>query len=185
MPRLYCREGKHEVKVGSQRHGGERNCPDHPDCELRPLPKKKNTRSAIKSTVAYQRAVSSFNAAVCRERCFFADDDQEGNPRRPGHRCRFPLEGHHLVSKDWIFQTFGDLPLPELLAILFDPRIGAPLCRTSHDLVEYSTAPDACIYFEELRFECVEFCEAIDAKYPGRPSMLERLKLENPERVAA
>lgn len=180
MPTLYCTQGKHEVRVGSKKHRGEMQCPEHTDCQLRDKPKKQNTRSAIKTTRQYQGANRIFNNQVCACRCFFADNDEEDNPRRPGHTCRYPLDAHHLVSKDWIWQTFGDLPLNELLAIMFDPRLGAPLCRTAHDLVTYSTAPDACIYFEEIRFECIEFCEAIDAKYPGRQSMLERLRLENP-----
>ena len=190
MPKLYCNVGDHEVKVSSQRHRGERFCPEHPDCELRQLPKKKGTRASIKNTAAYGRANQAFNAVVCSERCYFGDLTEEGDPRRPGHTCRYPLDGHHLVSKDWILQHFADLPLRDLLAILFDPRIGAPLCRVAHDQVEYSSAPDTCIYFDELRIECIEFCEWVDEKYGDvptaaggkRPSMLERLKLESPAR---
>lgn len=94
------------------------------------------------------------------------------------HHCTGPKDAHHLVPKDWIREVFGDLPEVDLLDILYDPLIGAPACRYGfHEALEKRKDT---IAWHELDDEAKEFYRRIDEKYPGRPSMLERLKLESP-----
>jgi hypothetical protein len=105
------------------------------------------------------------------------------------HNCEGRKDAHHLVEKQWIRRNFSDLPEDELLAILFDPRIGAPLCRAAHDNIKKER-----IYWDEVSEECKEFCAEVDKRHRHsvesltgrriftRPSMLTRLKLECPER---
>lgn len=190
---LWCKDGEHKVKVAFQTRQGERWCPEHPECHLAEIPKRRKPmgRSARKGTPAYDRARRNFNTVVCSERCFFSDFNEAGDPRRPGHRCTYPLDGHHLVPKSFLFENFADLPEDEFLAIIFDPRIGAPLCSKAHHTVEIKVGEDPYIYWEELEDDCAEFCERIDEKYAEVPlpsgskrqSMLERLKLESPTGV--
>lgn len=182
---MLCPEdGGHEVRVGAKR--GERFCPDH-GTELR-QPRKQITRvPGRKGTASYDRARRYFNNEVCGKRCFFADVDEFGEPRRPDHRCSYPLDGHHLVGKSWLEGNFPDLPEQDFLAIIFNPLIGAPLCRRAHDPV---TINADYIYRHELRFEAIEFCESVDDQWgeillptdSKRQSMLERLRLESPVR---
>lgn len=183
MPVLYCPDGQHEQRVGSKR--GEKYCPTH-GCELRPKPKAQK-QAGSKGTAAYDRARRQFNNVVCSNRCFFSDVDDYGNPRREGHVCSYPLDSHHLVPKQHIQANFSDLPADEFLAIIFNPLIGAPLCRRGHDQV---TLHHASIYFDELRVECIEYCESVDRQWGDIPtpsgvrrqSMLGRLELESPKR---
>ena len=185
MSKLYCTEGRHEVKTRG--NAGERWCPEHPDCELR-TPRKASTKApGRKGTASYDRARRLFNSEVCGKRCFFADADEFGDRRRPDHICRYPLDGHHLVEKQFIERNYSDLPERDFLQIIFNSLIGAPLCQVAHPLV---TVNSDYIYFEELRIEVVEFCEEVDAIWldvplPGgghRQSMLERLRSESPSR---
>jgi len=162
---LYCPEGKHEVKVAFQPKPGERYCPDH-GCHLQPLPKKPSANlGGRRESGAETRARQRFNRAVCRRPCFF-------QRHREGHRCAFPLDPHHLVPKEWMRREL-DLPEDELIAVMYDPVIGAPLCRAAHQAVEARTD---FIYWDELELEAVEFCE--------RHGMLGRLELESPQREA-
>lgn len=190
MGTLYCREGGgHEVKVRFKPTRGERYCPTHgvPMSEHNPdKPRKGLSRGGFsRESVAATQARQLFNRIVCLERCFYSDRTQEDEPRREGHVCTYPLDAHHLVEKQWIKRYFGDLPEAEFLAILHNPLIGCPLCRAGHDAVK-----TLLIYWEELRVECIEFCEEVDRRYgdvplPGggkRPSMLARLEHECPKR---
>jgi hypothetical protein len=159
---LYCPEG-HEVKVRFQPTAGERFCPEH-GCPLR---SPQRQRSGGKSeSGAERRARMAFNRAVCEWPCFF-------QRHREGHHCSFPLDAHHLVPKEWIKREL-DLPEDELIAVMYNPLIGAPLCRGAHQSVEARTQ---FIYFNELSPECIEFCE--------RHGMLGRLEIESPQRKTA
>lgn len=135
-------------------------------------------------TSAAKAARLHFNAVVTSEKCFFADVTEAGDPRRPGHVCDGELDAHHLIEKQWIKRNFGDLPADELLAILFAPIIGAPLCRDAHEPVTRRTAR---IYFDELDDDLIDECRRIDERYalPSRPSLLARLEIECPKREAA
>jgi hypothetical protein len=115
-------------------------------------------------------AHARFSTLVTEWPCFFRE-------HRRGHTCWGDIDPHHLVPASWIKQTFRDLPDVELADILYAPIIGTPLCRKAHEAVEARTE---FIHWHELDPELIEFCKAIEAKYPGRPSMLERLKLESP-----
>lgn len=142
-------------------------------------------RRRQRETPAARNAREHFNAIVTAgpdRPCFFADHTEAGEPRRPGHVCAGP---HHLVQKQWIKRYFGDLPTDELLAILFAPLLGAPLCRHgAHDPVTRRTA---YIYFEELDPDLIDMCERLDRRYAAdwRPSLLARLEIECPKREAA
>jgi hypothetical protein len=183
MGKLWCREGEHEVPVAFKPHPGERWCPDHPECHLGAKPKARKAlkKTAKRVTGAYDKARRVFNNAVCQSKCVFAGV-------REGHRCGYPLDGHHGVPKDWIRQNYSDLPEIEYLFILFNRKIGYPLCRPGHEAVE---GRSDYIYRDELRDETVEFCEWVDETYrkiplpsgSTRPSMLSRLYLESPERA--
>jgi hypothetical protein len=122
-----------------------------------------------------------FNAIVTAKPCFFTDVTEAGDPRRPGHVCDGQLDAHHLVEKQWIRRYFGDLPADELLAIVFAPIIGAPLCRAAHEAV---TRRMARIYFDELDEDLIAECRRIDERYAlaSRPSLLARLEIECPKR---
>jgi hypothetical protein len=152
------------------------------------MPQRYCPECAKNITGSYDLARRRFNNVVCETRCFFADIDELGDPRRPDHRCpNFRLDAHHLVPKQFIEGNYPDLPEDDFLAIIFNPLIGAPLCRNAHDRV---TLRSECIYFEELRLECVELCESVDAQWGDvllpsgtkRQSMLTRLQLESPSR---
>lgn len=139
-----------------------------------------------RETPAEREARLAFNEIVLAQEggCFFADFTEAGEPRRPGHVCSGDLDAHHLVEKQWIRRFFGDLPGDELLAILFAPIIGAPLCRAAHEPV---TRRMARIYFDELDSDLIDECRRIDERYalPSRPSLLARLEIECPKREAA
>ncbi len=100
------------------------------------------------------------------------------------HHCSGRKDAHHLVEKQFIRRNYADLPEDKLLAILFDPRIGAPLCRTAHDGIKANK-----IFWHELTDECKEFCAEVDDLYlhlptpagARRQSMSVRLKQECPE----
>jgi hypothetical protein len=128
-------------------------------------------------------AHTRFTQLVTEWPCFFTDSVNR-ELRRPGHQCwpRRHRDPHHLIPASWIKEHFGDLPAVDLADILYAPDIGVPLCRRAHEAVENRSD---FIYWDELDPELLDFCRRIDAKYPGRPSLLERLKLESPVRKAA
>lgn len=161
--------------------------------ELQPKPRKSLGRSSspsqskeLKRTQrregpAEKKARDNFNEAVTDWPCFFS------RWRQP-HKCNGLKDAHHLVEKQWIRRNYADLPEAKLAAILFDPRIGAPLCRyAAHDPI---TRKVARIYWDELTEECIEFCREVDGRYLNlktpagirRQSMLIRLEQECPKR---
>jgi len=137
---------------------------------------------AVESPVLAE-AHSRFTQLVTEWPCFFADTVNR-ELRRPDHQCwpRRHRDPHHLIPASWIKQHFGDLPDVDLADILYASIIGVPLCRRAHEAVEARTD---FIYWHELDPELVEWCKRIEAKYPDRQSILERLKLESPVRKAA
>jgi hypothetical protein len=172
MGTKWCPEGEHEVTVAFQPSAGERNCPIH-RCGLRALPKKQGRALGADRSEAETKARQHFNREVRARECFYSDLI-DGEKRRPGHVCTYPLDAHHLVEKQWIRREFGDLPEDELLAILYDPRIGAPLCRAGHEGVKRLR-----IHWHEVSDECKLFCREVDERYGAdHPSMYERLRRE-------
>lgn len=158
-------------------HPSEASCPE---CGGRAAPSLKQSsgrRNGVQATEP--RVVADahlrFSQLVTEWPCW-------ARSNRPGHRCWGPIDPHHLVPATWIRQTFGDLPDDELAAILYEPAIGAPLCRAFHQAVEDR---NEIIAWHELDDEAKLFCQRVDERYPGRPSMLERLRLESPAREVA
>jgi hypothetical protein len=161
---MLCPDGDHEVKVRWNASAGERFCPTH-GCALRSLPKKRSTGRRSESA-AETRARQAFNQTVCAYPCFF-------QRYREGHVCDYPLDAHHLVPKQFLRQRLGDRPEEELLEVLYNPLIGAPLCRAAHNSVE-SRADH--IFWDELSADCVRFVTALPA------FVLIRLETESPRR---
>lgn len=179
--RLYCpEEGGHEVKVRFQPSQGERFCPDH-RCLLLPLSVAKRSKAmgrvGRRESSTEERARKHFNAVVTARRCYFSDTTFAGEPRRPGHKCRYPLDSHHLIPKEWMRREL-DLPEDELIAVMFNPLVGAPLCRAAHDAVECRTD---FIYLEEIDDDLIDLCERFDRQHPGCRSLLARLEIESPK----
>lgn len=184
MGQRFCPEGGgHSVKVAFKPKPGERYCPKHGCATFDSDPSAPRKASSLnrKESPAERRARQRFNRIVCSERCFFSDEI-DGAPRRRDHECVFPLDGHHLVEKQWMRRELV-LPEDELIAVIFNPLIGAPLCRAGHTPVE---SRSEFIYWDELRVECIEFVEDVDRRQrlisPTAPSMLARLRLESPVR---
>jgi hypothetical protein len=152
----------------------ERLCPE-PGCGRSAEPSLKTRSTAPgklhQESIEEQQARARFHQLVCEWPCW-------ARARRPGHQCFGPLDPHHLVPADWIRHTYGDLPEAGLLRILFNPIIGAPLCRGFHAAVEDR---NEFIYWHELDDELKEFAKYVDELYPDRGSMLNRLKLESPD----
>jgi hypothetical protein len=96
------------------------------------------------------------------------------------HHCRGRKNAHHLAPVDWMRATYGDLPEPDFLEIAFAPILGAPACQ--HNFHAALESRKAIIHFEELDPELIEWAQRLDAKYPSRPSMLHRLRIESPPR---
>ncbi len=175
MGRQVCPSG-HEWKTRFNASPRERFCPED-GCGLPAEPTLKQRNGGAGLGAPEPRVIADahtrFSSLVCEWPCWFSE-------RRSGHTCWGDIDPHHLVPADWIRQTFRDLPDVDLGDILYAPIIGVPLCRKAHDAVERRVSE--FIYWHELDPECVEFCKQVDAKHPGRPSMLERLKLESPIR---
>jgi len=121
-------------------------------------------------------AAEEFHDRVCSGEVCWARELREG------HQCSGgELQSHHLIEAQWWRRIFGDLPREELLKLVYNPIIGAPLCPGFHSAV---TAKRERIYFEELDRELIEHCERLDIEYPNR-GVLARLELESPFRKAA
>jgi hypothetical protein len=168
----WCPDGEHKQKVAFQPTAGERRCSVH-GCDLRPMPKKPGRALGADRSDAETKARQRFNREVRDKECFYSERI-DGEARRGGHVCTYPLDAHHLVEKQWIRREFGDLPEDELLAILYAPQIGAPLCRAGHEGVKRLR-----IHWHEVSDECKLFCLEVDRRYgDNHPSMFERLRLE-------
>ncbi len=175
MARYHCPNGhtwQGRSSLSPQFSPAELRCPTcgaAAEPKLRQSGGRRNALQAAEPPVIAE-AHRRFTALVTEWPCW-------ARTHRPGHRCWGPVDPHHLVPAAWIRQTFSDLPDDELAAILYEPAIGAPLCRAFHDAVETRAE---VIHWHELDDECKLFCQRVDERYPGRPSMLERLRLESP-----
>jgi hypothetical protein len=99
---------------------------------------------------------------------------------RSGHVCRGNVEAHHIIEASWWRSAFGDLPEEELLKLVYNPVVGAPLCSGFHaDVTPRVGGKRDHIYFAELDRELIEHCERLDLEYPGR-GVLARLQHECP-----
>jgi hypothetical protein len=156
----------------------ELRCPEM-GCSLPAEPKLKQGSGGMGSSAPESRVLADahtrFSSLVTEWPCFFAD-------RRAGHGCWGPRDPHHLLPASWLKATFGDLSDIDLADILYAPIIGTPLCRKAHEAVEARTE---FIYWHELDPELIEFCKRKEEEFPGRPSLLERLKLESPVKEQA
>lgn len=171
-----CRNGHTWRSERFQPQPWERTCPECGTPADPTLKAKSTTAGKLRSeSPAETAARQRFREIVCAWPCWAREN-------REGHRCRGPVDPHHLIPADHIRRTYGDLPEPDLLDILYAPVIGAPVCRGLHEALENRSA---LIYFEELEDDLIHFCKRIDARYPGRPSMLARLELESPRREEA
>jgi hypothetical protein len=93
------------------------------------------------------------------------------------HVCSGRKDAHHLVPKSFLRQRFeAVLPEEEFVAILFNPKIGAPLCRKAHDAIE-SGRDRIC--WEDLSDDCIEYVSSLP------DFVLMRLELESPKRASS
>jgi hypothetical protein len=162
-------------------------------------PRRPLKRTQRRETAAERRARDHFNDVVKSWRCWFSKHRPCGLCHGGGeirshagygatwmtcfecggvgkHNCTYPKDAHHLIPKDFIRQRYRGIASEEkLLAVLFNPLIGAPLCRKAHDAIE---AGSDHIYWEDLSEECLEYVS-------GLPDfMLLRLERECPKREA-
>ena len=191
MANYTCRNGhtwEGRSSLSQKFSPAELSCPK-PGCGLRAEPKMKQGGGfkAERESSARRDARDHFNRAVLGRRgCFYsAYASRTGEPRRDGHVCVYPMDAHHLVEKQWIESNYADLDEADRLAILFDPRIGAPLCRAGHENVL-----SLRIYWHEVSEECREACREVDRQWldvltPAglrRTSMYEELRRVCPTR---
>lgn len=137
-------------------------------------PMRRQGRKAMPA--AEKAALDVFNELVL--------NDWEGTPqpclwsitRSNKHHCEGPLDAHYLIEKQFLrnHPPFTELPEDEHLAIVYDPRIGVPLCRfgahapvTNH--LDY-------VYLEEIPLAATDF--AVDL------NIVHRLERECPRRPA-
>lgn len=177
MMQFHCpQDGGHEVKVRFDPAPGERFCPEH-GCPLHPL-SGMGGQPQREGLPGEKAAKANFRRIVTRRPCFFLDRDEFGDRRRPGHTCTYPLDAHHLLPRSWLKRELN-LPPEELVAVMWDPLIGVPLCRAAHAAVERGVAD---IYREELNPDLIAWCEEFDAEHPDERSLVEQLISRHPPR---
>lgn len=165
-----------------ERQPDETHCPECGDGRLltgmeRNARKKASQRNGRlrNQSDAESRAAEEFHERVAPsgEACW-------AKTARHGHVCRGRIEAHHILPLDWWRKAFGDLPEDELLALMYAPVIGAPLCGGFHVAVTPGVGGRKdFIYFNELDRELIEHCERLDLEYPNR-GVLARLEFECP-----
>ena len=94
------------------------------------------------------------------------------------HHCRGRKNAHHLIPVDFLRDIYADLDESDFLEIAYAVILGAPACQ--HNFHAALEARTDYVYWHELDPELIEWCQRQEAKYPGRPSLLDRLKLESP-----
>jgi hypothetical protein len=180
--KLYCSNGCHDGEgkkpfktEGFQRQPHETNCPEcgarletGMERKARKQASRNNGRLRYQSD-AESRAAEEFHQIIVSLGCWAKE-------KREGHICAGHVEAHHVIDAQWWRREFGDLPEEKLIALVYDPVIGAPPCGGFHAAV---TAKREAIYFHELDRELIEHCERLDLEYPGR-GVLARLRLECP-----
>jgi hypothetical protein len=122
--------------------------------------------SRPKESAAERTAREEFNETVKAWPCLFSTS-------RRGHVCDGELDAHHLVPKSVLRFRLSDWSEPDLLAVLYHPHIGAPLCRRAHELV---TVKAEYVYWDELSPECLDFVSSLP------DFVLMRLEKESPKR---
>jgi hypothetical protein len=180
--KLHCPNGCPDYKTREfNRAPDETHCPQ-PGCGARlETGMERNARKRAsrnngrlrEQSRAESEAAEEFHAIVVSLGCWAKD-------HRKDHVCRGRVEAHHIVPASWLRKTFADLPEGRLLALEYNPIVGAPLCGSFHAAL---TAKTERIYFEELDRELIEFAERLDHEFPGR-GVLGRLQLECPSREA-
>lgn len=112
-------------------------------------------------------AATRFHDIVCAGGwCWLAEN-------RDGHECDGPLQAHHALKKSAIwFEYRARLTERALLAIMYDPVIGLPVCEGGHGLI---TVRSVRIHYEELPGEMITFAREI--------GMVGRLLIDNPKRT--
>ncbi len=172
MAHYACRNGhawEGKSSLSRKFHSSELRCPE---CGSQNEPGMKSRARSESPAVA--EAHTRFSELVTEWPCW-------AKSHRSGHRCWGPVDPHHLVPAEWIRRTFADLPDDDLALILYEPVIGAPVCRAYHEALENRSE---VIAWHELDDEAKIFCRRIDEQYPGHQSMYERLKLESPAGVS-
>jgi len=168
MAKQRCANGHSWESRGLRPAPIELRCP-HRDCALPAEPKLKQDGGfrADNESSLRRSARDRFNAAVRAHGCFYsAYRSPDGKPRREGHDvCVFPLDAHHLVEKQWIETNYADLDEADLLAILFDPRLGSPLCRLGHEGVK-----QLLIYWDEVSEDAKEAAREHDVRWLDVPT---------------
>jgi|GEM_PF-1872546 len=173
MANYACRNGhtwKGRSNLSPGFHPRELLCPQ-PNCGLRAEPKLKQGGGfkADNESAARRAARQHFNDVVLKHGCFYSTYRPVGppaeKPRREGHVCEPPYDAHHIVEKRFIETNYSDLDEADLLAILFDPRIGAPLCRGGHENVK-----TLLIYWDEVSAACKQACQEVDEKWLDVPT---------------
>jgi hypothetical protein len=154
-----------------------------------------------RESAAERKARDHFNETVKAWPCFFTWNERPcggcdglgeinlyfcGQPAGPAicpecrgdgkHHCSGRKDAHHLLPKQFIRRRLSDWPEDELLAVLFNPLIGAPLCRAAHEAVEARTD---FIHWDELNPECITYVSSLP------DFMLLRLEEECPKRSLA
>jgi hypothetical protein len=164
--------------------------------EQKRKPQKPLKRTRRRETAAEKKARLNFNAKVKARKCWFAwhrpcercggSGETElmsgirwtctacnGDGK---HHCKGPKDARHLVPKDFIRRMFkAVLPEDQFVALLHNPKLGAPLCRKAHDAIE---AGNERIYWEDLTDEAIEYAGSV------HDSVLMRLENECPKRSA-
>ncbi len=172
MANYACRNGhtwEGKSSLSKRFHPSELRCPE---CGSQNEPKMKARSRSEPPVVA--EAHTRFSELVTEWPCW-------AKSHRRDHRCWGPVDPHHLVPAEWIRRTFADLPDDDLALILYEPVIGAPVCRAFHEALENRSE---VIAWHELDDEAKLFCQRIDEQHPGHQSMYERLKVESPAGVS-
>lgn len=192
-PRTSTRSRVTGAALGTSGGGSE-------DFKAKPRRRSSLKRTRRKESKAERAARDNFNDKVKARACWFswhrpcwkcngaAELDRFGDdghfvgkvtcPACNGdgkHHCEGRKDAHHLIPKQFIRNRFSHLPEDQLLAILFNPKIGAPICRKAHDRIE---AGFDRIYWQDLTDEAIEYVGSLP------DFMLLRLEEECPKRPA-
>jgi len=90
------------------------------------------------------------------------------------HVCSGPLDACHFIDKSWLKKHAAftlRLDIAGQLACVWDPRNGAPGCRTGHGMLDSGFHP---VSFELLPESVFDFCDdyrcwwRLESKFPGK-----------------
>jgi hypothetical protein len=173
-PKALGANGRKPLRAVSEKRAAELAAGTAPAATRKPL---KRTRR--RETPAEREAREHFNTVVKSYPCWFRVTRPCGNCSGAGevetllegdyakatcaacggdgrHHCSGERDAHHVIPKQFIRRMFqAVLPEPAFVAILFNPKIGAPLCRYgAHEPIERKQTR---IYWEDLSEECIEY----------------------------